>query len=495
MDMRRSDWLWLGAILGVALGLRAIGLNASLWYDEVVTLVGFTRLPAIDIVTTYTTLNNHVFFSLQAHGAIALFGESAWALRLPAVLFGAAGVGALWWLARLTVPVWEARFAALLLAFSYHHIWFSQNARGYTGLIFWCLIASVLFLRGIERPGWGTWIGYGVAVAAAGYTHLTAGFVVAAHGLVWLGLLAWRALGRDAQNRYAGLADAKPFWGFVLGGVAVALLYAPMIPQMIDTVGAVSQSSTEAVTVAEWRNPLWTLLEIFRSVQGLGALAVIGLPVVLVVAAIGLVDLTRRHPAMVAIFLIHVPLTLGIALALSFRIWPRYFLFDLGFVLLCLAAGVFILAGWMARLAESRLGWRVSGRTLGILAATIAVLCSATLLPKNYRTPKQDFLGARDFIEASRQPGDAAASLGLATLPFKAYYAPHWDIVKTQADLDRLRARAKRVWLVYGFSAHTRVHFPKILAVLKSDFELVRTLPGTLGDGWLAIYRSRPKGG
>jgi len=494
--MTRSDWLWLAGIVAAALLVRAIGLNSSLWYDEVVTLVGFTRLPALDIVSTYTTLNNHIFFSLQAHGAIALFGESAWALRLPAVLFGAAGVGALWWLARETMPAWEARFAALLLAFSYHHVWFSQNARGYTGLIFWCLIATVLFLRGVRRPGWGPWIGYAVAVAAAGYTHLTAGFVVAAHGLVWLGLLAWRARGGAAAGRYEGLAGARPFWGFALAGLLTLALYAPLIPQMIDTMGAVSQSSTEAVTVAKWRNPLWTLLEILDSVRGLGVLAVIGLPIVLVVSAIGLIDLARRHPAMVAVFAVHVPLTLGIALALSFRIWPRYFLFDLAFVLLCLADGIFVAAGWLARLAGRWPGWRVSGRALGIAAATVAVLGSATLLPKNYRWPKQDFQGARDFVEAERRPGDAAASLGLANLPFETYYAPDWDIVKTRADLERLRAQNRRVWLVYGFSAHTKVHFPEIVKELESDaFELVRTLPGTLGDGWLAVYRSKPKPG
>ena len=39
MTMRRSDWLWLGGILGLAAVLRAINLDAGLWYDEIVTLV------------------------------------------------------------------------------------------------------------------------------------------------------------------------------------------------------------------------------------------------------------------------------------------------------------------------------------------------------------------------------------------------------------------------------------------------------------------------
>ena len=63
------------------------------------TLVEFVRLPVREIVTTYTSLNNHVLYSLLAHASVGLFGESAWTLRLPAVLFGIASIWLLWWLA------------------------------------------------------------------------------------------------------------------------------------------------------------------------------------------------------------------------------------------------------------------------------------------------------------------------------------------------------------------------------------------------------------
>ena len=42
--------------------------------------------------------------------------------------------------------------AAGLLTVSYHHVWFSQNARAYTALLFFTLIATTLCLRMCRAP-------------------------------------------------------------------------------------------------------------------------------------------------------------------------------------------------------------------------------------------------------------------------------------------------------------------------------------------------------
>src|SRR5262245_31508214 len=122
-SMRRTDYLSVAAILALATVLRSIKLGASLWYDEIATLVEFVRLPTRELITTLSSFNNHVLYSLEAQAAIAVFGESAWSLRLPAMLFGVASVAALWWFARQFVSTREANMSALLLTVSYHHIW------------------------------------------------------------------------------------------------------------------------------------------------------------------------------------------------------------------------------------------------------------------------------------------------------------------------------------------------------------------------------------
>ncbi|MDA7964143.1 glycosyltransferase family 39 protein, partial [Ruegeria sp.] len=218
----RAEGLALGAILVLGLILRVANLDSALWYDEITTLTRYVRLPLAELLTTYDSLNNHVFFSLQGKASVVLFGESAWALRLPAVLWGVASLWALWLLARRVVSTPEALMATALMAVSYHHIWFSQNARGYTGLLFFGLIALVLLVEGMRKPRWGLWLGFGLTFACAMYTHLSAAFFYAALGLAWvLSLL----LARLHDQKLPQGAIIMPLVGAALGLGLTALIY------------------------------------------------------------------------------------------------------------------------------------------------------------------------------------------------------------------------------------------------------------------------------
>lgn len=495
MTMLRSDWLWLSGILVLAAVLRAINLDAGLWYDEIVTLVEYVRLPARELVTTYASFNNHILFSLEAQASVAVLGESAWSLRLPAVILGVASVGALWWLARIVASPWEAHLSALLMAVSYHHVWFSQNARGYTGILFWTLLATIIFLRNMRQPSWWSWVGYAFVLAAAVYTHLTAAFFFAAQGIVYLALwarhpLGFRAHGKAGDDPFAEISGLKPLFGFALGGLLVLALYAPLLPQILGKFGEVVASPVESVVVAEWKNPMWTVLEIVRSIRELGPVMSVALPAALVFVSIGVVSFLRSQPVFAAFFVVHIPLTLGVLLILSFNVWPRFFFADMGFILLSLVRGVFVVTRYLAGILKTRERWGMPGETIGILATVAGILVSLLLLPANYRYPKQDFIGARDFIEASRSAGDRVASVGLASVAFASYYAPKWEVVETRDQLDRLRVNG-RTWVVYGFPGHTKLNYPGIMDSVASDFELVRRFPGTLGNGQVLVYRSR----
>lgn len=70
------------------------------------------------------------------------FGESGWALRLPAALFGIASVVMVYVLAARYLSRVEAWVATAVIATSYHHVWFSQNARGYTLIGFLTLLST-----------------------------------------------------------------------------------------------------------------------------------------------------------------------------------------------------------------------------------------------------------------------------------------------------------------------------------------------------------------
>ena len=97
----------------------------------------------------------------------------------------------MWWLARDIAGTSIAHLTGLLVAISYHHIWFSQNARGYTEVAFFSTLGMILFLRGMARPSLDIWLAYGVTLALATFTHLTGAFAFAAQGVMWVLVLGF----------------------------------------------------------------------------------------------------------------------------------------------------------------------------------------------------------------------------------------------------------------------------------------------------------------
>ncbi|HTG84625.1 MAG TPA: glycosyltransferase family 39 protein, partial [Gemmatimonadales bacterium] len=118
----------LAGLLIIGLALRLHDLGVGLWFDEIQTMVDYVRLPLGQILTTYDSQNQHMLYSVLARLSVDLFGDSGWSLRLPAALMGTASLWATYRLASRLTSEREALLATLLLTFSYHHVWFSQNA-------------------------------------------------------------------------------------------------------------------------------------------------------------------------------------------------------------------------------------------------------------------------------------------------------------------------------------------------------------------------------
>lgn len=481
----------VAALLALALVLRIVGLNASLWYDEVSTLTEFVRLPWGQLVGDFSSLNNHMFYSLQAKAAVELFGESAWALRLPALLMGMGSLVLIWWLARTEVGRGAALVTLLLLALSYHHVWFTQNARGYTGLLTWTTAATILLMSGLRRPRWWVWTLYALCLAAGMYTHLSAGFFFVAHGVVFavlMGAAFLRPQGRIGRS-YPGVRSLQAYYGFGLGGVLILLLHLPLLDQIRSSVGAVS-SGSQTSAMAEWNNPLRTLQEFAGSLDALGPLAPFALAVGFAVLVLGAVLVARRSPLLAAIYLTQVPLSLILLVALSFRIWPRYFFVDIGFLFLCAAVGGLA----VAEVVEKAVRRTPLRRAVLPTALALMVGVSAVLLARNYAYPKQDLEGAVELVERERGPQDVGTSVGLAATSIHDYFAPQWPVTGTVADLDRLLAGGCTVWLVTAFEGHTRATKADVMRRVDASFDKVAELPGTLGGGTVRVYRSRPAG-
>lgn len=454
--------------------LRFYNLNTGIWFDEMLTSVNYMPLTVGQIVSTYHDANNHVLFSVLARGSLNLFGDSVWALRLPAVCFGVGSIIALYYFARRVVSTRESLFAVALMTFSYHHIWFSQNARGYTALLFFAILSSAWLLDALRQGSTRKWIAYAIAVGLGGYTHLTMALVVIAHLAIWAVTLF-----RAQPHRWRGL-----FYGFIPAGLLTFQAYALVIPSMVS--GALLNSGLQGPDT-EWTNPLWALMEIVNGLQVGFAGAGVGL-VAVAVFVVGLWGFLRHRPEVAALFLIPVVFGFLAMTSIGYTLFPRFFFFAMGFGVVIVVHGAMLSGQYLSRLFRLPEPWPQRAGVL-FCAAIVTVMLPSL---RHVHLPKQNFAGAINLIERERQDGDRIVTIGIAGFPFNAYYGKDWPNVTSIAELEGLEAASGRTWLVYTMPVHARTAYPDIMARIARDYTEVRSFGGTLNGGAVVINLEKP---
>jgi len=470
---RKSSLAALAILLAAASAVRLYDLNSGLWFDEIVTYVNFVQVPFGEIISTYSDQNQHILYSLLAHASFLLFGEGNWSLRLPAVLFGIGSIWALYLLGRQVAGTREAFLAAALLAFSYHHVWFSQNARGYTGLLFWTILASWLFLRGLREGRPELWLLYAASAALGAYTLIYMVFVVIGHFAIYLMILLTQPK-EIGPNRWSGL-----FLGFCLAGLLTFQLHALVLPQFL-------RAFAEAqVGGRVWTQPLWALLEFVRGMQTNFSGSVVAIAA-LSVFGIGLWSFARTNPVVIQLFIIPLLICATVKWGMGHHLWPRSFFFAAGFGVLVIIRGTMLLGHAAGRLLNFSSG---KSALVGTTLCIGFILASATSIPLAYG-PKQDYLGALTFVEAEKEPRDAVVTVGLATFPYKNFYKLDWEPVENLEALESIRSRSRRTWLLYTLPIQLQDLYPDLTTVIQRDFKVVRQFYGTLGEGTIFVCRS-----
>jgi len=464
--------LTMAGILLLALALRLYALGQGLWVDEVTTLVQYVRPPLGTILTSYDSQNQHPLYSVLAHLAFTVMGEGASALRLPAALFGTATVWALWRFGREAASESEAVLAALVLTVSYQHVWFSQNARGYSGILFWAVLSSMLLLRALREGRPSLWAWYAITVALGAYTHLTMIFVALGQFTVYLAALL--------RGRVAGGGRWRPFWsGFGLSALLTLLCYALVLPQIRGA------AETDLSNVSTWRSPWWMIRETLAGLQ-LGSGSSVLLVLALLVVLGGLWSLGRKDPAVPLLLIVPVVAGGGLTVLMQHHLWPRFFFFAAGFGVVVVVRGLFY--GW--ELVGPRLRWD-AGRTrlAAVVTTTLFALGMARSLQWVYR-PKQDYVGAMDLVQAQQAPGDTVVVVGVAAIAYRMYFQPAWTAVANAAELEAARHAARRTWLLYTLPIEMENTHPDILALARKDFQLMGTFEGSLNGGAVYVYRA-----
>jgi uncharacterized membrane protein len=472
--------MWLVALTALAAGVRIVGINGGLWWDEIYFLVVTVRHPLIEILTIFPGDTQHPLYSVLAWLSVHAFGEHVWSLRLPALVFGVASVPLIYYFAAELAGRTEAWLSAALLTVLYHHVWFSQNARGYSMLAFFAMLSTWLLIRGLEGDNSnGCRFGYALATALGLYSHLTMAFLVASHVAI-IGSLALFGRPNTLRQRSRGFL----MLAFPAAAALSLLFYAPILTQ-VQQFFMHRPSSMKAVST-----PSWAIGEILRGLSlgfGTGA-ALIAAAVIL---AFGAWSYFRQSRLIFACLTLPGVFTAAGAFLARGTMYPRFYFYLIGFAALMLVRGMVAIPRWLAARFNSLFS-RPMPVQPSALTAALAILilgASAFSLLRNYRYPKQDYKSAIDFVNEHKHPGDTVLTGGAAAFPLLQYYSEPWGSFDTVDKLKDVVAQQKPVWLIYTMPRYLEAAIPGSTAVIRQAFTLVRVFPGTVGDGDVYVGR------
>ncbi|MFI5487423.1 glycosyltransferase family 39 protein [Micromonospora echinaurantiaca] len=406
-------WPW-PALLTLLVTVAGID-RAQLWRDELATWSAATRSVG-DLVRLTGTIDAATGpYYLVMHGWVAVVGDSVTALRLPAALAMAAAAGLTALLGQRLGDARAGLLGGLLFAVLPGTSRYGQEARPYALATFLAVLATLLLVEALRRPGWARWAGYAAAVAALGLTHLIALTLLAAHAVAVLAA-------RRTPDRAGLPAAAVPGRPGTTGDPTSTSGPAPTADP-----GAAGDPAGGPGTVGPWRRPLCWLLALLpaallltplvlvaagqRSRQldwvdtarpadlpalagGVAQSGVVG-GLLVGLAALGAARSGRR--ALLPGCAVLLPVLLVFAAGLAVPLWvPRYLVFVVPFAAL--------LAG--AALAPVRLP-----AALAVVAlAGLLGLPDQAALRRTHEWPRSapvDYRAAAGVVAANQRPGDA----------------------------------------------------------------------------------------
>lgn len=485
---RRQATFALSCIIALGLLLRCLFLNSSFWLDEITPLTFYRDSSIFGLLTTYYSTNNHLFYTLLEKMAVSVFGEQEWVVRLPSVLIGALTIPVFYLLTRLVASRWISLAAALLLAVSYQHIFFSQNARGYTAHLLFSLGATLFLLRGVKKDKVWHWVGYCLC------TFLNMASIIASLSVLIAHFLMAVVASVVVQRRSGG--GWPLFWRLssvmFLSLLMVLHLYSIIFPQAYMVVQETYKVQSTGFTLfsAEFLNEVVRGLRI-SSAPLVAVAAVPGL----IIAFAGLKAMFRSSwLLLVGLILPEILLALYL-LKLALAVSPRFFLLALPFALLVCATGLHESLRWILK--------RIGQEKLSMPLFTLSILCVMAVnippLMSYYRIPKQDFRSAVLYLKS--KPGKIYPLSIYTAREGVAYYASRSDMrlnqdyydVRTIPEFTEVLRQHKpeQLYLITTFPRALHLDHPELEPLIEKYWVVDKVFPGSIGDGDLTVWKPR----
>lgn len=482
-----SATVLLIAITVVASVLRLYHFDNCLWLDEISPIVYYGRSSFLELFTVYYSTNLHLLNTFLIKLLVPIFGDQV--VRVPAIFFGVATIPVFYWTVRQAYSRKLSLAAAFLLAVAYHHVFFSQNARGYTAYIFFSLAATGLLISAFKKDDWRTWFLYVLAMLGSFASLIVSVFTLISH--VVIVLAAGLALSMRGDSPLPFLRRA--FGILIIAGLLGLQLYSIMLPQAYVVFKNTYTVAASGYTLTS----LDFVEELFRGLLfGLSpGLVVTALPLAALVIFGCCLTAKRSWPLLLGFSL--PPLLLFLFFIVQHHSGaPRFFVFAIpgGYF-----AFVVALAGLSSLLSKRSPAF---SKTMVVGGMVLCALVSVWPLAGYYRVPKQDYLQAVETIKTIKRPGKVAIIVYYAEVGF-TYYAQRcglkenrdFFLVRSAEKFDKLIEKYGRenVDIVTTFHRPLRRDHPELLERIEENWQVSKTCAGTIGGGDLLVWSAKPQ--
>ena len=418
--MKQKDRYLINLIIFAAFALRLFHLGTqSLWYDEGVSWY-LTRFSFPDLVSwTAADIQPPLYYGLLWLSTRFL-GQSEFALRFLSVGWSVLTVPLVWQLARTLLPYRSsAKWAAAVVAFSPLMVYYSQETRMYSLLVFQSVLASWLLWKTLSdslsrRQKQWEGFAYILVMTSALYTHYFAAFLLLAHAIYWvLAMGYWGGHQSPVLNRQSLIHQFIMLFG------GVAALFAPWASVLWARLGddpsywqgtlkLVEVLQDVAISFAVGGN------EIILDAQGIPL--AIGFAILLLIGVARWVWSRRQRDALLFLLLWLIIPIAGVIL-LSYqtpKFNPRYTM------LAWIPFALFIAASFEARIQKSKVTFYASRfALLFVFAAFLFALNNWFFVPQ---FSKDDFKHTAQFIRERSSAGDTVLLSSGHFFPVWEYY-------------------------------------------------------------------------
>jgi mannosyltransferase len=160
----------------------------SPWGDELFTLINSSSNKSVGEIYEILKTDVHPpFYYYIIHFFFIIFGDTSFVARFVSVLFGTAGIVAVYY---LTKELFNRKAISLiavgLLIINYFHIYYSQEARMYSMLFLTTTLSFLYLVKFIKKPSYKNSIIHAVFSLLMIYTHFFAIFTLFSEYLIIL---------------------------------------------------------------------------------------------------------------------------------------------------------------------------------------------------------------------------------------------------------------------------------------------------------------------